>query len=227
MHSEGMTQTAEFWNTVYDNDTAPWVIGEPQPAIVALEREGRISGRVLDPGTGAGEHTIMLTRLGYDVLGVDLSPSAVAYARRNAVEKGVAAARFQVADAVRPGREPAAAAELGVFDTIVDSALFHIFGTEPETRADYVRALHTLAKPGGYVHVLALSTAEPGIGPRISDTVIRESFGAGWELEDLQPSSYRGRVTGLVAAEVENLDLNPAADGIIDTAAWLARIRRL
>ena len=64
-----MTQPPEIWNSVYDNDTAPWVIGEPQPAVLDLERAGWIRGRVLDPGTGAGEHTIALTKLGYDVLG--------------------------------------------------------------------------------------------------------------------------------------------------------------
>jgi SAM-dependent methyltransferase len=220
-----MTQAAEFWNTVYDDDTAPWVIGEPQPAIVEVERKGLIRGRVLDVGTGAGEHTIALTALGYDVLGIDLSPSAVEYARRNAAAKGVPAARFRVADAVRLGADPAAAAELGVFDTIVDSALFHIFREDPGTRADYVRSLHTLCAPGGLVHVLALSDADPGFGPRISDRMLRESFGAGWELEDLRPTSYRGRVTPVVADQVAGL--NVAENGTVDTAAWLARIRRV
>ncbi|MFI5782098.1 class I SAM-dependent methyltransferase [Nocardia sp. NPDC051570] len=151
-----MTQSAETWNNAYDNDTAPWVIGAPQPAIVALEREGRIAGRVLDPGCGAGEHTIMLTERGYDVLGVDLSPSAVAYARRNAAEKGSPAARFEVTDMVRVGADPEYAARLGVFDTIIDSALFHVFLEDPELRAAYVRSLHALCKPGGTLHLLAL-----------------------------------------------------------------------
>ncbi len=225
MHAGVMTQAAEFWNTVYDDDTAPWVIGEPQPAIVEVEREGLIRGRVLDVGTGAGEHTIALTALGYDVLGIDLSPSAVEYARRNAAAKGVPAAHFRVADAVRLGADPAAAAELGVFDTIVDSALFHIFREDPGTRAAYVRSLHTLCAPGGLVHVLALSDADPGFGPRISDRMLRESFGAGWELEDLRPTSYRGRVTPVVADQVAGL--NVAENGTVDTAAWLARIRRV
>ncbi|MFF0453167.1 class I SAM-dependent methyltransferase [Nocardia africana] len=220
-----MTQAAEFWNTVYDDDTAPWVIGEPQPAIVEVEREGLIRGRVLDVGTGAGEHTIALTALGYDVLGIDLAPSAVEYARRNAAAKGVPGARFRVADAVRLGADPAAAAELGTFDTIVDSALFHIFREDPGNRADYVRSLHTLCAPGGLVHVLALSDADPGFGPRISDRLLRESFAAGWELEDLRPASYRGRVTPVVADRVAGLDV--AEDGTVDTAAWLARIRRV
>ena len=44
------------------------MIGEPQPAIVELVRAGVISGRMLDGGCATGEHTILLTRSGYDVL---------------------------------------------------------------------------------------------------------------------------------------------------------------
>ncbi|MCU1648839.1 MAG: class SAM-dependent methyltransferase [Nocardia sp.] len=220
-----MTRSAEFWDSVYDSDTAPWVIGEPQPAIVELERAGWIRGRVLDPGAGAGEHTILLTRLGYDVRGVDLAPNAVAWARRNAAEQGVPQARFDVADALRLS-EATALADDGApaFDTIVDSALFHIFGTDPDVRAEYVRSLHAVCRPGGLVHVLALSDSEPGFGPRISDAVIRESFGEGWELEDLRPARYRGRVTGSVAEAAVHLEQH---NGRVDLAAWLARIRRV
>ncbi|MFI2282539.1 class I SAM-dependent methyltransferase [Nocardia beijingensis] len=224
-----MTRPVEMWNTVYDNDTAPWVIGEPQPAIVALEREGAITGRVLDPGCGAGEHTILLTRSGYDVRGIDMSPSAVAYARANAAEQGVPSAVFEVADALALGDRPDFAGDppgsAPAFDTVVDSALFHVFGTDDEARAAYVRSLHAVCKPGGTVHVLALSDAEPGFGPRISDTVILESFRDGWTVEDLRPTRYRGRVTDVVADQVTGLEVSES--GQVDAAAWLARIRRL
>ncbi|WP_244891918.1 class I SAM-dependent methyltransferase [Nocardia beijingensis] len=224
-----MTRPVEMWNTVYDNDTAPWVIGEPQPAIVALEREGGITGRVLDPGCGAGEHTILLTRLGYDVRGIDMSPSAVAYARANAAEQGVPSAVFEVADAPALGDRPDFAGDppgsAPAFDTVVDSALFHVFGTDDEARAAYVRSLHAVCKPGGTVHVLALSDVEPGFGPRISDTVILESFRDGWTVEDLRPTRYRGRVTDVVADQVTGLEVSES--GQVDAAAWLARIRRL
>lgn len=223
-----MTHSVDIWNAVYDSDTAPWVIGEPQPAIVELEKAGRIRGRVLDPGCGAGEHTILLTRLGYDVRGVDLSPSAVAFARRNAESQGVPQAHFAVADALRLSEAQALVDEadgaVPVFDTIVDSALFHVFKDDPEARAAYVHSLHAVCKPGGYVHVLALSDREPGIGPRISDSVIRESFGEGWELEDLSPARYLGRVTEQVAEQAAGLEQH---DGRVDVAAWLARIRRI
>ncbi|WP_454199412.1 class I SAM-dependent methyltransferase [Nocardia sp. Marseille-Q1738] len=223
-----MTRPADFWNSVYDNDTAPWVIGEPQPAIVELEREGWITGRVLDPGSGAGEHTILLTRLGYDVRGIDMSPSAVEYARANAAAKGVPSAAFEVADALALGDRPDLAGDppgsAPAFDTIVDSALFHVFGTEDAERAAYVRSLHAVCKPGGTLHVLALSDAEPGFGPRISDALIRDSFRDGWTVEDLRPTRYRGRVTDAVAQNTEGLEVSES--GKVDLAAWLARIRR-
>lgn len=219
-----MTQATEVWNSAYDDDTAPWIIGEPQPAIVALERSGRIRGRVLDPGAGAGEHTIALTALGYDVLGVDLSPSAVAYARRNAAAKDVPAARFEVADMVALADSPDN--PLGTFDTLVDSALFHVFLADDEARAAYVRTLHRLGNPGAYVHVLALSDTEPGFGPRIGAGLIRESFaGPGWAVEDIRPDRYYGRVTRANADQIGDLVVD--ASGKVQLAAWLARIRRV
>ncbi|WP_216896403.1 class I SAM-dependent methyltransferase [Nocardia alni] len=220
-----MTHAVDRWNAAYDNDTAPWVIGEPQPEILALERDGWIRGRVLDAGCGAGEHTIALTALGHDVFGVDLSPSALAHARRNAAGKGISAARFELADMVAIGDDPDLAAELGVFDTIVDSALFHIFREDDQARASYERALRRLCAPGGRVHVLALSDVEEGFGPRVSDQLIRESFGAGWELEELRPARYRGRVTETVAERIPP-ELKVAADGTVDAQAWLARFLR-
>jgi SAM-dependent methyltransferase len=71
MSSTEASPSRSVFDDAYASRTAPWVIGEPQPAIVALERDGGIHGRVLDPGCGTGEHTIHLTRLGYDVCGID------------------------------------------------------------------------------------------------------------------------------------------------------------
>jgi SAM-dependent methyltransferase len=220
-----MTQTVEFWNAIYEDDGPPWIIGEPQPAIVELERDGQISGRVLDPGCGAGETTILLARLGYDVLGVDLATMAVAEAQRNAVGKGVPAARFRAADATTMGTDPAQAAQFGLFDTVVDSALYHVFHDDAEPRAAYVRSLHALCRPGGLVHVLALSDAEPGLGPRVSDAMIRESFGDGWEVEDLRAARYYSQFpTDRPAAQIIGWHVTDTGRG--DAPAWLARIRR-
>jgi cyclopropane fatty-acyl-phospholipid synthase-like methyltransferase len=189
------------------------LIDQPQPEIVALERDGWIRGSVLDVGCGAGEHTIHLTARGHTVLGTDFSPAAVDVARANAAARDVPAT-FEVVDALALGDQPC-------FDTIVDSALFHIFG-EPE-RTRYVRSLSRVLRPGGQIFVLALaeSDTEPGFGPRISDTVIREAFGDGWTIEELRPSRYR------VLVDADNAARSGLPEGqLADLPAWLARIRR-
>lgn len=200
-----------LFDSAYEALDAPWIIGEPQPAIVDLERNGWITGAVLDAGSGMGEHTIHLAGLGYDVLGIDFSLPAVEQARRNAARQRVSA-RFDVADALHLGEEPR-------FDTVVDSALFHVFG--PEERAVYTRSLHAVCRPGAVVHVLALSDAEPGLGPQISDSAIRDAFRDGWVLEDLRPSSYR-----VVVGPEDGERLNLPAGEQADMIAWLARVRR-
>jgi SAM-dependent methyltransferase len=207
------TSAREAFNSFYENGTPPWVIGEPQPAIVALEQTGAIRGKVLDLGCGLGEHTILLTRLGYDVLGADYAPTAIEQARANAAAKGVDA-RFEVADAMNLGGEPG-------YDTIVDSALFHVFGDDAD-RARYVASLHRATRPGGVVHVLALSDTGRGFGPSVSEAVIRDAFGDGWVLEALDTTTYGGIVT-----ETHSAALGIAVGTRIDEPAWLARVRRV
>lgn len=204
------TPTLSLFDDAYKSGTAPWVIGQPQPAIVELERAGLLGGTLLDAGCGAGEHTIMLTRLGYDVLGIDFAPSAIEHARQSAAAKGVDA-RFEVADAMNL---PSAS-----YDAILDSALFHIFDAADRTR--YVRSLHEACRPGGLVHVLALSDEGPHFGPEVSESDIRSAFGQGWQLEALEATVYRG-VIGESQAEA----FDQPVGSLVDVPAWLARVRR-
>jgi SAM-dependent methyltransferase len=206
------TPTFSLFDDAYQSRTAPWLIGEPQPAIVELEHTGAIHGKVLDVGCGAGEHTILLARLGYDVLGIDFSPNAIEQARQNALTRGVDA-RFDVGDAMNLGDQPG-------YDTIVDSALFHIF--DDADRPRYVGSLHAACRPGALVHVLALSDAGRGFGPQVSEAIIRDAFGDGWVLEALDTTTYRG-----VVGEPQSEAIGLPVGTVVDEPAWLARARRL
>ncbi|MDH6196602.1 SAM-dependent methyltransferase [Mycobacterium frederiksbergense] len=208
------TPAHSLFDDAYESRTAPWVIGEPQPAIVELERSGRLSGKVLDAGCGTGEHTMLLTRLGYDVLGIDFSEHAIAQARENAAQRGIDA-RFAVADATRLAESAGPR-----YDAILDSALFHIF--DDADRARYVASLHGACRPGATVHVLALSDAGRGFGPQVSAEVIRQAFAEGWELEAVDTTTYRG-VVGAAHAEA----IGEPVGARVDEPAWLVRVRRL
>jgi 2-polyprenyl-3-methyl-5-hydroxy-6-metoxy-1,4-benzoquinol methylase len=206
-------QTARF-DRGYREGTPPWVIDEPQPAVVGLERDGGFRGAVLDIGCGTGEHTVFLAGRGYDVLGADASPAALAWARRRADEKGVAV-RFTQVDALDP-------AGLGVFDTILDSALFHVFG--PDDQARYAEGLLGLCEPGAVLHVLALARTDgPAFGPVIPQSAIRAAFARpGWSVEAIFSTTYGG-----VVAEHQASDIGKPAGTRVDVPAWLARIHRV
>ena len=126
------TPAPSRFQDAYLTGEPPWIIGEPQPAVVAAEAEGLLHGRVLDLGCGTGENTLLLAARGYDVVGADSAPAALDRARTIAAARGVAAT-FVEADALHPS-------DLRGFDTVLDSALFHIFDADDQGRyADALR----------------------------------------------------------------------------------------
>jgi SAM-dependent methyltransferase len=166
----------------YYAERPPWDIGHPQPVIRALAAE--FTGSVLDVGCGTGEHALLAASLGLAATGVDTSPVAIEQARAKAAERGLDV-RFEVGNAL---------ALTGEFDTIVDSALFHVFNDDD--RIAYVRSLATVIRPGGRYHLLCFSDRQPGDwGPRrISEAEIRTAFADGWRVDSLEPAEME--VTG-------------------------------
>jgi SAM-dependent methyltransferase len=206
------TPAPSRFQDAYLTGEPPWVIGEPQPAVLAAEAEGLLRGRVLDLGCGTGEHTVLLSARGYDVVGADSAPAALDRARAIAAAHGVVA-EFVEADALHP-------AGLHGFDTVLDSALFHIF--DAADRARYADALRDVVVDGGRVVLLGLAPG-PAFGPEVSDDDIRVAFTRpGWTLEELRESTYRGRVPDDEQAAL----LRVPVGGHVDLPAWLAVARR-
>jgi 2-polyprenyl-3-methyl-5-hydroxy-6-metoxy-1,4-benzoquinol methylase len=103
---------------------------------------GDLRGKtVLDVGCGDGLNAVMLARLGARVTGVDVSPRAVALARRRAEVNGVS-------DRVTLMAAPIEAAELGqdTFDLVWADAILHHVLDELDLVMD---RLTRCAKPGG------------------------------------------------------------------------------
>src|SRR3954466_5036695 len=95
----------------------PWNIGEPQPELAALHRAGKFRSDVLDAGCGYAELSLALAADGYPVVGVDLTPTAVAAATKAAAERGLGNATFVQDDITTfTGFD-------GRFNTVIDSTL--------------------------------------------------------------------------------------------------------
>src|SRR5215213_959116 len=129
------------FNDAYDAGAPPWDIGRPQPAFLELAEDGALAGRVLDVGCGTGEHALMAAARGFDAIGIDAVPKAIA--QRKARERGLAA-RFLVWDALK-------LSDLSEhFDTVLDSGLFHVL--DDEDRAQFVAALAAVILISGRYH---------------------------------------------------------------------------
>jgi SAM-dependent methyltransferase len=166
----------------------PWDIGGPQPVVQQLVAYGAVRGEVLDPGTGPGHHAIYYASKGYSATGIDSSPAAIERAKRNAERAGVTV-DFQVADATKlDGLQ-------NRFDTVVDSAFYHVFFDDEETQTRYVQALHRATKPGARLFMFEFGRHNvngvqwEGLP---SDNFQRVLPAAGWRIDYLGPTTYQG-----------------------------------
>lgn len=123
-------------------ENIPWNIEAPPEALVELVKSGKVLPcKAIDLGCGAGNYAIYFASIGFDVTGVDISPTAITLAKENAKSRGVRC-NFLVADVLGKLDE---AKE--TFDFAYDwELLHHIF---PEERERYVRNVHRMLNPGG------------------------------------------------------------------------------
>src|SRR5262249_25601963 len=129
---------------------APWDIGRPQKAF--LDVANRITGSVPDAGCGTGDNALFFASRGHKVTGIDFLEEPITRARRKATERGLTATFF-VMDALALKDLPE------VFDSVIDSGLFHVFSDEDRRR--YAAGLATVLKPGGRPVLRAFTDDEP------------------------------------------------------------------
>ena len=151
-------------------------------------------GKVLELGCGAGDLSLELAALGYDVCGVDIAPAAIDWARDKARERGLTA-DFQVGSVL----DLAHYAD-DTFDLVLDGYCLHcIIG---EDRAKFYAAARRILKPGGLLHINTMwddgtLSALPGFDPEtrcqmwdgvalryfgLPDALVAEAQAAGFEI---------------------------------------------
>jgi SAM-dependent methyltransferase len=185
---------------------APWDIGRPQKAF--LEAADQITGSILDAGCGTGENALFFASRGHKVTGIDFLAEPIIRARQKAAERGLTAT-FLLMDALALKDLPE------VFDSAIDSGLFHVFNDEDRRR--YVEGLALVLKRGGKLFLLCFSDEEPGTqGPRrVSRKEIENAFAVGWKIESIEPTRFEVR---------PNLKDFSFSEG--GPKAWFAVVRR-
>lgn len=177
------------WDDIYRGDAAefegpvPWNIGEPQPEIAELIEQGKFRSDVLDAGCGHAETSLHLAAQGYTVVGLDVSPAAIAAAQAAAEDRGLTTATFAVADITSfTGHD-------GRFSTIVDSTLFHSLPVD--RRQAYLASIARAATEGAsyYALVFEKGAFPEGEGPNaVTEDELREAVAERWIVDDIRPA---------------------------------------
>jgi SAM-dependent methyltransferase len=150
-----------------------WDIGRPQQAYVKRFSAAPPQSPILEIGCGSGDLVIYVASLGCNVLGIDLSPIAIAQATAKARTANSKAA-FMVHDIFsQPGLERS-------FKTILDCCFFHTLA-DP-LRAQYAQRLRGLLEPNGLIYMLC--HADPiALGRRaVTRETLARVFADGWSI---------------------------------------------
>ncbi len=135
----------------------PWNIETPPNALVELVESGKVKPcKTIDLGCGTGNYAIYLANKGFNVTGVDISPTAIKIARENAEKKRVKI-NFLIADVLGDLDEIKE-----TFDFAYDwGLLHHIF---PEKRKKYVENVYRILNPRGKYLSVCFSEKDPQFG---------------------------------------------------------------
>jgi cyclopropane fatty-acyl-phospholipid synthase-like methyltransferase len=161
----------------------PWEIDGPQSEIVHLAQHGEIRSPVLDVGCGTGENALYLAGLGYEVVGIDVVPTAVEKALSKAKKRSLAVT-FLVWDALRLQELQRR------FNTVIDSGFFHVL--PDKKRPVFIKGLASVLDFGGSYLMMCFSEHEPGSwGPRrVTRAEIRASFRQGWLIDYIREAGF-------------------------------------
>ena len=218
-----MTQPTDFeFETAYRGESTllgegtrpPWSIGAPQPELAALIEQGKFHGDVLDVGCGEAAISLTLAERGYTTVGLDLSPTAIDLARREAENRGLTNVTFEVADISSfTGYD-------GRFGTIVDSTLFHSIPVE--AREGYQQSISRAATPGASYFALVFDKAGVPEGPinAVTADELREVVSKYWVVDEIRPARIHARLPE-GSVELPFIGLRDEPDGLKSAAGWL------
>lgn len=184
-----MGSTTDWWEKLYKSSEVsqlPWFTMDLDPDIAtALRAHGPARGRILDLGTGPGTHALGIARLGYEVVGSDISPTAIAGAKA-AARKANAKIEFRVDNILKSNFGDTS------FDAVVDRGTFHVL--PPEARARYVSTVYRILRPEALLFLKTFSDKEPGdYGPyRLSPGELRAYFRELFHVVSVEDSVFQG-----------------------------------
>jgi SAM-dependent methyltransferase len=163
-----------------------------------------IQGTLLELGCGAGNLALMMVDRGFQVSGVDISPTAISWARESALKQGKAA-RF-----LSQNVTDLSSFKTDEFDVVLDGNCFHcIIGND---RASMLREVFRVLKRGG---VFFVST---NCGP-VTDPTVDYDEATRCILENGRPYRFMGEPES-VLSEIKSVGFSVHWTNLNPNSAW-------
>jgi SAM-dependent methyltransferase len=171
----------------------PWDTKAPKENVVGWDSQGLVHGDVLDIGCGLGDNAVYLAQQGFNVTGLDISPTALITAERRAKDAGVSV-KFAVADSTKLDGYTDA------FDTVIDSGMFHCL--DEDGKRSYASAVHRATRDGATLLLACFCDANPPDVerplPAVTEQTLRDVLGgAGWDIASLEPFTVHREQDGV------------------------------
>ncbi|OXM73226.1 SAM-dependent methyltransferase [Amycolatopsis sp. KNN50.9b] len=155
------------WDGFYADRDVPFSVDKPDENLVSWVSQGLISpGRALDVGCGPGRNARWLAEQGFEVDAVDMSSTAIAWARERT--PAGASVTFHCGNVFETPLR-------GGYDLVYDSGCFHHLA--PHRRLSYVALLRRALVPGGHFGLVAFG--DGGSAMSDSEVYAQGSLGGG------------------------------------------------
>jgi SAM-dependent methyltransferase len=172
-----------FWENRYQEGTSRWDLGQAAPPLAHLltQPDAPKPGRAIALGCGRGHDALLFAQHGFQVLGVDYAPSAIAAATAATQNLPAQFIQRDIFDLL-PEYE-------GQFDYVIEHTCF--CALELDLRDRYVDLAASLLKPDGQLLGLFFTHSRPG-GPPYgsSPEAIRQHFERRFAIASLAPTPY-------------------------------------
>ncbi len=170
--------TVTFWEDAYARGGDGWELGRPAPPLVDfLDTTPPPLGRVAVPGCGRGHDARLLATRGYEAIGFDFAPAALAAARALAARDRVDVT-FEDRDVFALGHQLPNA-----FDGVWEYTCF--CAIDPARRAEYVQSLARTLRAGGWLLACFFPLRAVNAGPPfvVSEAEVRRLFAPTFTIE--------------------------------------------
>ena len=169
---------SEYWEHRYQEGTTRWDLGKASPALVSLLNSSELplkTGRVAVLGCGRGYDAMLLAEYGFDAIGFDFAPLAIAEATTLA-QVNQNSAQFLQRDIFNLASEFAS-----YFDYVIEHTCFCAIA--PEKRSDYVKLVRQILQPEGELIGIFFTHSRSGGPPfGITTEAIKQYFEADFEI---------------------------------------------